>query len=234
MARGGTDDAGTPTSPDEMVRSTDKDAKELQEIRQRRMGGGRRFLSKIEDFVLMGGIAYGILFALLLFSMSSGVLGDSTKLDHTASTTFLDIGDECEEITDDPWLNIFPDPDEELFSIAGHNLPNGVAFLNYTFFEVLGEDSRATISDDFGSNETTRTIKKADQSNGRAYFKAPYSELAEGEFELKFTITVHENESRNSSVVVGPMVKSVIFEHSISKEALAFLPFVDEHRLPKW
>ncbi len=228
MARGGTDDTGTPTSPDEMVRSTDKDAKELQEIRQRRMGGGRRFLSKIEDFVLMGGIAYGILFALLLFSMSSGVLGDSTKLDHTASTTFLDIGDECEEITDDPWLNIFPDPDEELFSIAGHNLPNGVAFLNYTFFEVTGEDSRAAISDDFGSNETTRTIKKADQSNGRAYFKAPYSELAEGEFELKFTITVHENESRNSSVVVGPMVKSVIFEHSISKEALAFLPFVDD------
>ena len=90
------------------------------------------FLSNIEDFVLMGGIAYGIMFALLLFSMSSGMLGNSTALDHTASTTFLDIGDECEEITDEPWLNIFPAPDQELFSIAGHNLPNGVAYLNYT------------------------------------------------------------------------------------------------------
>ena len=116
------------------------EAKELQEIRQRRLGSGRRFLSNIEDYVLMVGVVYGMLFALLLFSMSSGILGNSTSLDHTASTTFLDIGDECEEITDEPWLNIFPNPDRELFSVAGHNLPNGVAFLNYTYFEVVNED----------------------------------------------------------------------------------------------
>ena len=118
---------------EEHHRAKDKEAKELQEIRQRRLGSGRRFLSNIEDYVLMVGVVYGMLFA--LFSMSSGILGNSTSPDHTASTTFLDIGDECEEITDEPWLNIFPNPDRELFSVAGHNLPNGVAFLNYTFLK---------------------------------------------------------------------------------------------------
>ncbi len=126
MAKQGDGGEQATDAHDEQPRAKDKEAKELQEIRQRRMGGGRRFLSNIEDFVLMGGVAYGVLFAVLLFSMSSGILGNSTTLDHTASTTFLDIGDECEEITDEPWLNIFPNPDRELFSLAGHNLPNGV------------------------------------------------------------------------------------------------------------
>ena len=68
-------DSGVKDAPEEHTKAKDKEAKELQEIRQRRSGGGRRFLSNIEDFVLMGGLAYGLLFALLLFSMSSGMLG---------------------------------------------------------------------------------------------------------------------------------------------------------------
>ena len=186
------------------------------------------FLSNIEDFVLMGGIAYGIMFALLLFSMSSGMLGNSTALDHTASTTFLDIGDECEEITDEPWLNIFPAPDQELFSIAGHNLPNGVAYLNYTYLEHINEDTKALVDEPYGSNGTTRIINKADQNHGRAYFKAPYSELPEGHYELRFEVTVMESAEADAALVVGPLTKSIDFEHTISKEALAFLPFVDD------
>ena len=186
------------------------------------------FLSNIEDFVLMGGIAYGIMFALLLFSMSSGMLGNSTALDHTASTTFLDIGDECEEITDEPWLNIFPAPDQELFSIAGHNLPNGVAYLNYTYLEHVNEDTKALVDEPYGSNGTTRIINKADQNHGRAYFKAPYSELPEGHYELRFELTVMESAEADAALVVGPLTKSIDFEHTISKEALAFLPFVDD------
>ena len=213
---------------DDHSRARDKEAKELQEIRQRRMGGGRMFLSKIEDFVLMGGVVYGILFALLLFSMSSGMLGDSTALDHAASETFLDIGDECEEITDEPWLNIFPDPDRELFSIAGHNLPNGVAYLNYTFFEVHNEQTKSIVEEEYGSNGTTREINKADQNHGRAYFRAPYSELPEGHYELLFEVTVKESKDVNATVVVGPLSSSVLFEHTVSKEALAFLPFVND------
>ena len=228
-------DEGSPSdandSHDDHAKAKDRESKELQEIRQRRQGGGRMFLSKIEDFVLLGGVAYGILFALLLFSMSSGMLGNSTTLDHTASTTFLDIGDECTEITDEPWLNIFPDPDQELFSIAGHNLPNGEAYLNYTFFSHINDDTKALVEDAYGSNETIRTINKADRSNGRAYFKAPYSELPEGHYELEFKVTVYEERNTSSTVVMETISKSVEFEHDITKETLAFLPFVndDEH-----
>jgi uncharacterized membrane protein len=228
MAKDGIVESSANDSHEEHTRSKDREAKELQEIRQRRMGGGRIFLSKIEDFVLLAGLAYGAVFALLLFSMSSGALGDSTALDHTASTTFLDIGDECEEVTDEPWLNIFPDPDRELFSIAGHNLPNGVAFLNYTFYEVVNDQTLSVVDEPYGANGTTRTINKAEQNQGRAFFSAPYSELSEGHFELVFELTVKADRSPNSSIIVGPLTSTIVFEHTISKEALAFLPFVDD------
>ena len=228
MAKEASADSAANDGSDEHIKAKHREGKELQEIRQRRMGGGRRFLSKIEDFVLLGGIAYGVLFALLLFSMSSGALGNTTSLDHTASTTFLDIGDECTEITEEAWLNIFPDPDQELFSIAGHNLPNGEAYLNYTFLEILEDDFKSVVPGEYGSNETVRTIKKADTSNGRAYFKAPYSELPEGHYELNFRVTVHEEQNTSSNITLGPITKSIKFEHTISKEALAFLPFVDD------
>ncbi len=213
---------------DEQSKARDREGKELQEIRQRRSGGGRMFLSNIEDFVLLGGMAYGLVFALLLFSMSSGMLGNSTALDHTASTTLLDIGDECTEITDEPWLNIFPDPDQELFSIAGHNLPNGEAYLNYTFFKILDGGTKSLVEGDVGSNETIRTINKADESNGRAFFKAPYSDLPEGHFELQFRVVVHEEQNTSSPVVMPSISNSIEFEHTVSSEALAFLPFVDD------
>ncbi|MEC7089920.1 MAG: small multi-drug export protein [Candidatus Thermoplasmatota archaeon] len=231
MAKEPVMDSGAIDGHDEQSKARDREGKELQEIRQRRSGGGRMFLSNIEDFVLLGGIVYGLVFAMLLFSMSSGMLGNSTALDHTASTTFLDIGDECTEITDEPWLNIFPDPDQELFSIAGHNLPNGEAYLNYTFFEIVEGGMKSLVGGEVGSNETIRTISKADQSNGRAYFRAPYADLPEGHFELLFRVVVHEEQNTSSPTVMETISKSIKFEHSISSEALAFLPFVndDEH-----
>jgi hypothetical protein len=228
MAKEASADSGAYDGSDEHTKAKDREGKELQEIRQRRKGGGKMFLSKIEDFVLLGGIAYGVLFALLLFSMSSGALGNSTSLDYTASTTFLDIGDECTEITDEAWLNIFPDPDQELFSIAGHNLPNGEAYLNYTFLSMSDDGTKTTVTEDYGSNETVRTINKADSSNGRAYFKAPYSELPEGHYELKFRVTVHEERNTSSNQTLSPITETIEFEHTVSKEALAFLPFIDD------
>ena len=154
----------------------------------------------------MGGIAYGILFALLLFSMSSGVFGNTTALDHKASTTFLDIGDECEEISEEPWLNIFPDPDRELFSIAGHNLPNGVAFLNYSIAEADGEKQLQL------TDETTRIIEETENSSGRAYFQAPYSELTEGDYDLVFRVSVREETNASSPIVMQSMTKTMTFE----------------------
>ena len=54
--------------------------------------------------------------------MTSGTFGNSTAIDHSASKTFLDIGGECEEITDEPWILIFPNEDNRKFSLYGYNL----------------------------------------------------------------------------------------------------------------
>ena len=173
MAKETDSESGVKDASEEHAKAKDKEAKELQEIRQRRGGSGKMFLSKIEDFVLMGGVVYGLLFALLLFSMSSGMLGNTTSLDHAASTTFLDIGDECTEITDEPWLNIFPDPDQELFSVAGHNLPNGEAYLNYTFFSLMSDDTKAVVSEDYGSTKPCEPSTKLTNLTGVRTSKPP-------------------------------------------------------------
>ena len=130
---GGKDDENLapPEGSDHETRK-DKLSKELEVIRTRRTGGsGRSFLANKENFVLFGGIVYGGVYALMIFAMSSGMLGESTALDHAASNTFLDIGGECEEITEEPWIHMFPNEDLHVFSLAGHNLPEGFASLAY-------------------------------------------------------------------------------------------------------
>ena len=77
------------------------------------------------------GVAYGVLYGALILSMSSGLLGQSTAMDHSASTTFLDIGDECVEIDNQPWILIFLNEDAEQFSLNAYNLPEGIAVLEY-------------------------------------------------------------------------------------------------------
>ena len=69
MAKDAASTSDANDSHDDHAKAKDRESKELQEIRQRRQGGGRMFLSKIEDFVLLGGVAYGILFALLLSAL---------------------------------------------------------------------------------------------------------------------------------------------------------------------
>ena len=222
------DEPDSPVSVDgheDGGKSRDREARELAEIRQRRMGGGRMFLSNVEDYILLGGLLYGVVFGLLLTAMSSGVFGASTELDHFASTTVLDIGDECEQITDLPWLVIYPDPDHEQFKLEAHNLPNGAAFLNYTVFE-LHEGSKSVT----GSNETITIIDEPSGSH-KASTTSPYDTLPEGHFELVFSVDIFLDENRSSERVEGmeaSLTKTITFEHAISSETLAFLPFVDD------
>ena len=60
MAKETDSESGVKDASEEHAKAKDKEAKELQEIRQRRSGGGKMFLSKIEDFVLMGGVVFGL------------------------------------------------------------------------------------------------------------------------------------------------------------------------------
>ena len=173
-------------SLDPETKIRDKTAKELGSIRRRRTNDNKSFLSSKEDLVLFGGIVYAGIFGLLLFAMSSGMVGNTTSIDHQASTTFLDIGDECEEITEEPWMHIFPDTDRELFSIAGHNLPLGTAVLNYTILEIHTE-SEIVVS----SEETTRAVAgEGETAAGRASHRATYSELEAGHYNLILRIAV--------------------------------------------
>ena len=217
-------------SLDPETKIRDKTAKELSTIRRRRTNDSKSFLSSKEDLVLFGGIVYAGVFALLLFAMSSGMVGNTTSIDHKASTTFLDIGDECEEITDKPWMHIFPDSDRELFSIAGHNLPLGVAVLNYTILE-LHDESEVVVS----SEETTRAVAgEGETAAGRASHRATYSELEAGHYEITLRITVYnDSDIQNATIVEGgeQINKGIIFEIEEKQKALEFLPFVSSETI---
>ena len=206
----------------------DKITKELEVIRTRRSGGSNaRLLANKENFVLVVGLLYAVFYALMLFSMSSGMLGESTALDHAASKTFLDIGGECDEINDEPWIHMFPNEEQHAFSLAGHNLPEGYASLTY-HLESMDEDTAAWSE----TNATVKEVKfKGDSTIGRAYYKAPYSDLPEGHYSLTFTVEVF-NQSNLTNAIVVPggeeIQKEIEFEKSVSKQTLAFLPFVDD------
>jgi len=216
------DDGNEGHDPDSKIK--DKALKELAEIRQRRLGRGKRFLTNIEDYVLFGGVMYGGVFALLLFSMSSGMLGNSTTFDHAASTTFLDSGDECLQITDEPWLQVYLRPDQELFSISGHNLPGGFALMRYSIFEL---SDGQVIEVENHTNSTWRTVNLSDNPDGKAYFKAPYEELDSGFYKLNFFVDVYNQRDLMNGTLLLELNKTTSFEVEISKKAFAFLPFVD-------
>ncbi|NCG42523.1 MAG: hypothetical protein GWO84_03175 [Euryarchaeota archaeon] len=217
-------------SLDPETKIRDKTAKELGSIRRRRTNDNKSFLSSKEDLVLFGGIVYAGVFGLLLFAMSSGMVGNTTSIDHQASTTFLDIGDECEEITEEPWMHIFPDTDRELFSIAGHNLPLGTAVLNYTILEIHTE-SEVVVS----SEETTRAVAgEGETAAGRASHRATYSELEAGHYEFILRITVYnDSDIQNATIVEGgeQISKEIMFEIEEKEKAFDFLPFVSSETI---
>ena len=212
-------------SQDPDVKIRDKTVKELAAIRKRRTQDNKSFLSSKEDFVLFGGISYGIFFAILLFTMSSGMLGNTTSIDHSASTTFLDIGGECEDITDEPWLHIFPDNDRELFSISGHNLPAGTAVMNYTIKESLEASQFVVISEEI----TREVAEEGEEKAGRASHRASYAELEAGNFEIVLHISVYNNSDiLNATTVEGgeQISKEILFEIEEKEKNFDFLPFV--------
>mgnify|MGYP002855297748 FL=1 len=202
-------------------RARDKVAREISEIRRRRTKTEKkRFLSNKEDYVLFAGIGYGLLFALVLFGMSSGIFGSSTTLDHKASETFLDTGEECEDIEDTPWIHIFPENDLEYMSLAGHNLVDGFALMNYTITEVGNSEWQGV---------TEEEVKKVE--DGRAYLRAPFDTLDVGEYEIDFEVTILNSSNLTTASIVedgSKIEKTIAFELEITDGGFfSFLPFVD-------
>ncbi|MGB2339678.1 MAG: small multi-drug export protein [Candidatus Poseidoniaceae archaeon] len=199
--------------------------KELNEIRRRRTDGDRRSVfAKKENPVLLMGFAYGILYGALILSMSSGLLGQSTSLDHSASTTFLDIGDECLEIDDSPWIHIFPNEDAEHFSLNAYNLPAGVAVLEYNIIDPnSNENSPATQVEKILNDEVNRVHAKAD-----------YSTLSKGTYQVMLTVETYNNtvDADNQTNVTESLSKSLEFELEIGTKGGGIIPFIggEDHR----
>lgn len=216
---------------DPEAKNRNKLAKELLEIRNRRSGNVKgNFLTNKENFVLAAGVLYTIFYVLLLVGMTSGTFGNSTAIDHSASKTFLDIGGECEEITDEPWILIFPNEDNRKFSLYGYNLPSGYGLGTFTINEIH-EGSQGVNS---WTNSTIKFIAPSGETDaGKMYFSASFDDLEEGHYELNYSITVYNvTDIANASVVEGgeEIYKQVEFELDISKQTFAFLPFVDSEQ----
>ena len=199
--------------------------KELNEIRRRRTDGdSRSVFAKKENPVLLMGIAYGILYGALILSMSSGLLGQSTSLDHSASSTFLDIGDECDEIDEKPWIHIFPNEDDEQFSLNAYNLPTGVAMLEYNILETGGQDNPPA----------TQVERILDDEVNRVNEKADYSTLDEGKYSVVLTVELYNNseDANNKTNLTDSLSESLDFELKIGTRGGGFIPFIggEEHR----
>ena len=204
-------------------KARDKIAKELEEIRRRKTKTSKRkFLTNKEDYVLFAGIGYGIVFAMLLVGMSSGIFGSSTTLDHKASQTFLDTGEECLNIEDQPWILIFPENDAEYLDLSARNLPAGYSLMNYSIMESSGDSWNNVVSEEI--------IVQVD--GAKSSMKAPFDELEVGEYRIQFTVEVYNQSTdlENASLVDGgeTLTKGIDFELEVNSGGFfSFLPFVD-------
>ena len=210
-----------PKEAPEPESKSDSLLKELNEIRRRRTDGDKRSIfAKKENPVLFVGVMYGVLYGVLILSMSSGMLGQSTAMDHSASNTFLDIGeDPCNEVDDEPWIHIFPNEDAEVCSLNVYNLPAGYVVLTYNIVE------EGTSS----SSNPTESTRALNDENNRAHAKADYSELDEGNYVVSLSVEMYETREDSENDSIQPMMemleKSVDFELEITTKGFAFLPF---------
>ena len=150
--------------------------------------------------------------------MSSGVFGESTALDHWASDTVLDAGDQCEEVLDTPWIHAYPDNDVEAMKISGRNLAQGIPVLNWSVSATDGGETPEIWQGEV--EQKSVRIKFADWETGT--------------YELVITIDVYELETNMSSKTEDDRVngteridKTLEFDIESSENALSFLPFVD-------
>ena len=202
------------------AKPVDKVSKELANIRKRRnTDSKRRFPSAIEDWTLLAGFGYGLIYALLIFGMSAGVFGKSTSLDHWASGTFLDSGEQCEELSNTPWIHIYPDNDVESLKIQGKNLEEGLYTVQW-LITPHDEDSNQTIE---GENLDTRRAS------------VDFEELSTGKYDVYIIVKIYQLdtilEERNDTKLINStnniITENVEFEITTTENALAFLPLID-------
>ncbi len=195
-----TDKDGIVTPKEFIEKAEDKIDKEIESIRNRRLTKKRRrLLSGVEDYTLLFGIVFTAIYFGVLLSMSSGIFGDSTEMDHTLSETFLDTGEVCDVIENAPWLNIYSDNDRQVMVVEAYNLNSS------TLYELQWE--RTTLEEGIlGSGEVTEfdvqfnMTRKAEIPYGKDWHVGEYKFIAQlYESENSIEYRVIENSSSNES-----------------------------------
>ncbi|HIF16181.1 MAG TPA: hypothetical protein EYQ85_02885 [Candidatus Poseidoniales archaeon] len=213
-----TDEKGNTEKSESEEKRTRID-KELAAIRRRRTSdSGRRFPSGIEDWVLLSGIGYGILYFLTVFSLSTGVIGDniseSTWVDQKMSETPLDIAEEvCEDKADSPWIHIYLDNNALAIRMRGQNLPNGDPIINWTLVD--------------GDSELF--LNTGESHSDQTFFD--FSDNASDIYKVYVRIDVYENIPLDRNLSNTTLVESVSdfldFEIVVEENSWSFLPWVD-------
>jgi hypothetical protein len=194
--------------------------KELDKIRTRRSGESRSFPRGIEDFVLIGGIIYGILFFGGTLAMSAGLLGNSVVMDETLSDTFLDF-ENCTDPGDEVWINAWID-DAHNIRIDAMNVPDAA---KYTTISYTVSNSAAKGSLGGGVQEENSTTIRIDYSG---------SEWYDGMYDLDITFENHTTEPDESGRINWTNQSSLLSELEVTIEiksrapGMGWLPWVDD------
>ncbi len=135
---------------DEFEHEKDRIDRELDKVRARRTGQNVKFPQGIEDYVLMIGIAAGVLFFGSVTAMSASLISpDSVWIDTKLSGTYLDPGEECLDSSGVVWVKVWVDDTEDV-RITAYNTPkDAVTQIRYS----LNNDGIYT-----DVNETTEHI----------------------------------------------------------------------------
>ena len=147
--------------------------RDLDSIRERRLGDTRFFRWAIEDYVLLFGVVFGGLFVILITVASTGVLaGDSVAIDQTLSRTPLDTGGECMDKQGQIWLSVFEDHHD--LRARSYNVPD-----NDTAMRVAYLDSSNSSSEELqrGRGDLSVTINGEDIMIGEQIIQVSILEI---------------------------------------------------------
>ncbi len=192
--------------------------KELDRIRIRRKKTSRSFPKGIEDFVLIGGLIYGILFFGGTFAMSAGMLGNSVAMDETLSDTFLDF-ENCTDPGDEVWINVWID-DSHNIRIDAMNVPVDAIYTDISYS--LSEGTAKNLLGDVINEENSTTIKVDIHS------------WPDGDYDLHAEFTNRSVEYADEDDVNGTWTGKTIAQSTVYVEiksrspGMAWLPWVED------
>ena len=114
--------------------------RDLDSIRERRLGDTRFFRWAIDDYVLLFGVVFGGLFVILITVASTGVIaGDSVAIDQTLSRTPLDTGGECMDKQGEIWLSVFEDHHD--LRARSYNVPDNDTAIRVAYLDSSNSSS---------------------------------------------------------------------------------------------